>query len=911
MYIITVYIISSKFIFFHPYSLSQTDTPASTPGMKNGNAAARFFASYKDTERSLIPAPLATDFSFSEDADNVSVCALIGGRLRFDLNVQENKDKRESMLRANSLLEKPEKPKTTLKRSYSSDNFVNIRKTNFEELSHQNSAKKTQRLPEVGEFAHIYPRVIVQSPAVLKHRNHDGSFRTTRKYPDISERNYVASSNIDVCEADIHYRNEEYADILDLISSENDIYIDELPVWKQHSRSADSIHRLQQEFDDNMFRKKMDEDFCLSLIREWKKIARQKRLLERLAAQREIDKYSLRNRQDGCNRTKKSLSTPCINQKNGCVYPRMTRSYTNEDPVNLSEVSKRRERFSDKTRRVDSSPEDIFHQVYYSTSSDYSRKEDSNCRFPVCVRCRSESLTSDASSLPRISRAHKEKIEKNVHCKRRHKRKNINVCRTASTSSDQMTKHPRQLGGRGSRSHKRRQSRPKLGTLSKTLGSAQTTNGSSTDSDLVRVSSVLDRSRKKRNRNCGEREQNVRSIQVGDAATSSLTEQVTETPAAHTDERYLFWKVFSEEIELDDFTPELDDFSPVEEAGDDFMLSSKLNCKENFLGSDPHCGYLTETNVDSGDNPYVTVTIDCDEDISLRILDAHTSASATGMPRRHSVVTQLSSTLDGLQISRRSSLDAQNTRDAAASSGCPGTPTTCNVIMYDESSKSLVSQDTVKFFSRLPRKHSSLDLVEPLRVLEPCKKSLCTASSMQEVYDISQPDNHVEYELVSRNDHTLLDMPETGDTYSAQVLHSRSLEQNNVGITVECFVEETSLADENRQIEKVFTSSLSSPENASPQSWRAMTKRKYASPNFATTQYLSVTDTDSAMSSAPSPQTTPSMYKTSQGSDPPHIDRVVKDSAYQTKQSSLETEALNEARTKKPVLSVRSVTPSL
>ncbi|XP_071089298.1 uncharacterized protein [Haliotis cracherodii] len=149
------------------------DACTSTPGYneRSGDVAARFFASYKEAERTPIAAPVAVDFNkttatsmASDSDDNSIVGGLFGGTLAFAGTRLRNEEVRRSeankMLRTTSFLQAPPPVgRDRMKRSHSTGPFLVRQASLYDDMAvSQRSLFSADTSNE-----HLFPTVIVSN----------------------------------------------------------------------------------------------------------------------------------------------------------------------------------------------------------------------------------------------------------------------------------------------------------------------------------------------------------------------------------------------------------------------------------------------------------------------------------------------------------------------------------------------------------------------------------------------------------------------------------------------------------------------------------------------------------------------------------------------------------------------------
>ncbi|XP_012941751.1 uncharacterized protein LOC101845186, partial [Aplysia californica] len=710
------------------------------------------------------------------------------------------------------------------------------------------------------------------------------------------------------------------------------------------------------------------------VLHHWKERARQRYKMARLASQ-QVEFPSSRGK-ERYNRRHPSRSTPCEYHRHDTYLHPLRRTKTvDEDPVYFSDVNRRRERFSGKPGRMFSSYEELNHHHSHSRCVHGRRRESpfSSCECPACALCTSGSITSEISCMSKRSshdrsdryksgkekvdrerldkdRSERDRIERERSSKRRQKRE-AQKQRATPASSDIIkgTNRPRQEASNRNRRKRVRHS------SSKSSRSFTLTLGSSTDSDMLRRTSMatpLPHTLK----------YSLDSAPLGNSNNRTAPLEVTPTPlvvrprsppqihvtqvtSPEVTEKDVFQQVFTQEVELDDFSPVEEDEDP------NLLLQRRLSPRETFLisvdipdlqtsNTDPvpspvHNLALTDSSINR--NQLVQDNAFGAERVSPRALSSPASPSRA---RRNSVVTVTSGDLS-MKRSKRPSRESQLTKHKSTSSSTPGTPSTCNVIMYD-SNHSLdkhTSSSIVKAHAFLTRKHSSLDLAETLRPFHataPSPLALRNASSMTSLCESGAGDNsgtlassgyftgkslsnfshnsadnftdtyhqparlNEENDLVSNTNLRYCDSA-SGPDVPVKSEHSTSVRPSAIGVQHDS-CENKTLQSGNNPHTGAPSPSLPSPDTEPP---RYHKDSESSNPPTQTIQHLSVTDTDSAMSSAPSPMSTPTTSRTVFSSEKGGVETKVKDSAYQTKQSSMEAEFFSDARFRRPVPPIR------
>ncbi|GFO32884.1 hypothetical protein PoB_005938900 [Plakobranchus ocellatus] len=812
----------------------QSETPTPNPATNNHSAAARFFASYKDAERSPISTTVTTDFtracdtSISHDVADSSVGAIVGGRLLLNLHTKEQQQQQnqESMPRAQSLMSVSSRSanKGKIKRSHSTGNFPKRQAIDHfvnGTLDHCSSGKDTHSLHEhlnprtgfqrdihnqqpmnINNMDHIYPNVIVQS-SKNQHSDEDEeslhangencvAYSQTSQLYGNSSKHHVDTSGARIIEVNIEDGS------IGSVDGSAELQVsppDRSPKFslKHQSQSADaslefiSQIRYGSSGDDYLSLKRDKLQLYSQMLEEWKKRARQRYRLAKLAAQKEQDEvYEQRMREKYGYQRSKVRSGLCGHhrQKNGAPYPLRRTKTVDVDYINsFDDLSTRRAKFSGKPGRMFTSMEDL--ETHHHTLSgrfyrgQMNEIDDGLCFTECdCLDCAvglSTSFNSDVSSVGKSAATSQEgpfyssasyKSEKPWR-----ERVRFNS-RSVSTTSDPLRRHSGRNQKRGTSFHRKgslrnlnsrqyRQRRSRHGS-----GHAKTTRtlhinnapSSSTDSDLgrrvIQTKTFNTNTKPLPNRPASTLRQLQEPVTFKLMPTKN---EYTDSPRSPPGIRItgpnhsqddVFHAIFSQVVESDDL-------NSAEEEDDPYILQSKQSAKFNILNYDPSFNdpisqEKNEIKLINGDGNK-NLNDECKMQNSGAEIDtvnnSNVYAASPLQPGKHierdarttsiksynrnNVITMR--TIDIFEGKALKNSSVGSTSHAKSVSNC-GTPNTCNVILYDSSASfdNTGTPPVVKTKFILTKKHSSLDLINP-HSLQPDQGPLRNASSMQEL----------------------------------------------------------------------------------------------------------------------------------------------------------------------------------
>ena len=724
------------------------------------------------------------------------------------------------------------------------------------------------------------------------------------------------------------------------------------------SRSVDSVleHLPQNsmrdftaDYEESMKKDKLH--LYSQMLEEWKNRARQKYRLAKLAAQKEKNElyeqrlreksgyHGFRMRMSACQRHRRLDSAP---------HPlRRTKTVDMDHSRCANDISTRRARFSGKQGRQFTSMEDLesqhqkFNRIHHRNRMHETGELPyfTDCDCPECMFNISTSFNSDVSSLGRSALTSQDwPVYSSASYKSERPRADRvkYSSRSVSTTSDPLRRHShrsmRRAGSfhrrdsiKSSKGNKYRQRRSRHGSGStKTTRTLRVNNAlsSSTDSEfnwrVIQSKLPMNSSRDK------FAPIGVAQVKLtAPGLTISEVEPNIVEPNIHVTEPVMpktdvFHTFFSQVVESDDL-------NSAGEEDDAYILQSRPSAKQNILNSIPvsktwssmedpklqEIFDLTKQTPSPAGKGYSGIVRELLPNQPDEFTEPEAETTSKFCNRRNTIVTvKTTGSLEGTAY-KTSSMGSSSSRDKSDNS-C-GTPTTCNVIVYD-SSASFDTSGTlpaVKTKFILTKKHSSLDLSNPHR-LQPSQAALRNAASMQELTKQAEcaPKSSCSYNNISHcfeKASSLISMDAVTASpplaLDATVGDSQTPKMGtkllpDTSQTSEVFIVEPD--QERSKSCNSYTNTTSYPNSHSGSKEEAVfvPKTPTSSEAFARsaskpdgTIYLSVVDTDPSSGSAHSSQTTPKSQHPNKT-----VEQKTKDSAYQTKQSSVDVEAALEPR---------------
>ncbi|GFR69957.1 hypothetical protein ElyMa_003773000 [Elysia marginata] len=681
------------------------------------------------------------------------------------------------------------------------------------------------------------------------------------------------------------------------------------------------------------------------MLGEWKSRARQRYRLAKFAAQKEKDDfYNQRFRERSGYHGSRMRSSPCQHHRKAHTAPhplRRTKTVDVDHSSFANDISARRARFSGRQGRQFTSMDGLDrHEQKASRRHHRHRIRDTDelpcftdCDCSECLANMSASFNSDISSVVR-SAVTSQDLPAYSSASYKSERPQTNRAkfssRSVSTTSDPLKRHSHRSFRRGgsfqrrgsirsNNGHKYRQRRSRHGSgPTKTTRTLHVNNAlsSSTDSDFnwrviqSKQNTLSIPTSPGKSFSLGLSREEYTTVNELEYNTLEPSIQITDStiPVPKTD---VFHTMFSQVVESDDLNSAEDEDEP-------YILQSKPSSKQNILCSVPLPieNAQTENNdkVKRQNSVYTNIaghshdvkTPALQPNDSMR-LESETTPKFSNRRNTCNVITvKTTGSLDGKAF-KTSSLGSSTSRDKSENS-C-GTPTTCNVIVYDSSASfdTSATPPVVKTKFILTKKHSSLDLSNPHR-LQPCQNALRNASSMQELTNKSdevnnsqcpeRPDSHSQ-EKASVSD-SAAPVPISPET-TPKTSHRQSEDINAITGTSEVFIVEPVHKPQRQRTKHAKNTpyqtskySTSSKENINfvPKTPASSVDDIYVQPSGrhegSVPVLLPVSDTDPSSGSA---QTTPNSLLYNKTSE-----QKVKDSAYQTKQSSVDVEACLEPR---------------
>lgn len=913
--------------------LQQQNAHNSTPGANIWNAAAQFFASYRDTEKSLVASPLTTDFSRTTDTSlsqvngDASVGDVVGGKLQFDLHIRENKE-RNAIYSSRTSPVSHAAGTSMLSKKAPRDSGQDISCGKFSSGSSSGINEHRQAISSTLE--HIYPYVIVQSPDAASWVP-EVSYEKGPTITENVELGFVDSIRAPVIQVNLEADSDDTTGH-DVNNPDSGCHVSGFPKWKVRCFSDDYIHQSEYMANDCDAIKYRDSIDSADIAEKRTTLGQPN--VAKMAADNKLLTFSSDHKRDISRLVSKSQSTSIVESRDSNVDS--WRHQLRRNPGS----HRAGDRHPGQSMRLHASAEYLAYrdlQPTYVACANLPHWAALNrtCHCPVCSFNTSSSLGSIVSYASRSAPPSRDIVASRT-CQQKLGRKQLKHNRSNSTNSEQSTGITHRKTRKGcSHNHKHKHSRMKQTSSTRSVGSILGKPGSSNDSDFMNLKGESYR--------CQTQEDSQYTCSGDRAASQSGGHIPTILPLVSgrattprdTEFKDLFQKVFSQEIDLDDFS--------LADEDTDFVLETQANSRESILHPESPCFFLREKDKTSSSN---RTTEALENANSMQTNDSH-GAGVRMNVHRNNVVTMLAGRSERISVSKSASVDGQQAREGLTSSDSCGTPTTCNVIVYD-TNRNLDNHDapqTVKSHFRLTRKHSSLDLMGPLRTLHTNRQSLRGTTSMQELSK----------QAASHDQTDLSDFPVGSISSRSTCLFLQGCRQLSNGTVCTPRVTSDNMTDTGvnfanksskisiMNVSNNDTSTSSSLETFSPQ---ALRKRKkptyYSSALMGCRQYLSVTDTDSQMSSTTSPRdkhstrsnpwdkhsTCPSSrdkYSTCPSSRDKHStcpgsrekysacpsssgqDAVLKDSAYQTKQSSLEKENTTDTRLWRPMTPMRCV----